>query len=84
MPEWGSLDILEACGASDPGSNPGPGIFLHSAGARLQNPLEFKGAVNSGIFNAPEKVIDNLLLYLQPLEASYLFKYILVEVDHTL
>lgn len=27
MPEWGNLDILEACGASDPGSNPGPGIM---------------------------------------------------------
>ena len=25
MPEWGNLDILKACGASDPGSNPGSG-----------------------------------------------------------
>gem|GEM_PF-5008012 len=26
MPEWGNLDILKACGASDPGSNPGSGV----------------------------------------------------------
>ncbi len=25
-PAWGSLDILEACGASDSGSNPGAGV----------------------------------------------------------
>ena len=25
-PEWGNLDILEACGASDSGSNPGSGV----------------------------------------------------------
>src|SRR3989442_8107675 len=25
-PEWGSLDILEACGASDLGSNPSSGV----------------------------------------------------------
>ena len=28
MPEWGNLDILEACGASDSGSNPGSGAML--------------------------------------------------------
>ena len=27
-PEWGSLDILEACGASDLGSNPSSGVRL--------------------------------------------------------
>ncbi|EQB65775.1 MAG: hypothetical protein AMDU2_EPLC00008G0007 [Thermoplasmatales archaeon E-plasma] len=27
MSEWGNLDILEACGAFDPGSNPGSGVF---------------------------------------------------------
>ena len=26
MPVWGSLDILEACGASDSGSNPDAGV----------------------------------------------------------
>ena len=26
-PEWGNLDILEACGASDSGSNPGSGAL---------------------------------------------------------
>lgn len=25
-PAWGSLDILEACGASDSGSNPDAGV----------------------------------------------------------
>ena len=29
MPEWGSLDILEACGASDLGSNPSSGASIH-------------------------------------------------------
>lgn len=28
MPAWGSLDILEACGASDSGSNPDAGISI--------------------------------------------------------
>ena len=28
MPEWGNLDILAACGASDPGSNPGSGVII--------------------------------------------------------
>ncbi len=37
MPEWGSLDILEACGVSDPGSNPGSGTGApeQSEGAHL-------------------------------------------------
>gem|GEM_PF-5036681 len=25
MPAWGSMDILKACGALNPGSNPGAG-----------------------------------------------------------
>ncbi len=29
-PEWGSLDILEACGASDLGSNPSSGACAFS------------------------------------------------------
>ncbi len=29
-PEWGSLDILEACGASDLGSNPSSGASFSS------------------------------------------------------
>ena len=29
MPEWGSLDILEACGASDLGSNPSSGACAY-------------------------------------------------------
>ena len=29
-PEWGNLDILEACGASDSGSNPGSGACINS------------------------------------------------------
>lgn len=29
MPEWGNLDILEACGASDSGSNPGSGVHRY-------------------------------------------------------
>ena len=28
MSEWGNLDILEACGAFDPGSNPGSGVYI--------------------------------------------------------
>jgi hypothetical protein len=28
MPVWGSLDILEACGASDSGSNPDAGVYI--------------------------------------------------------
>ena len=28
-PAWGSLDILEACGASDSGSNPDAGVLLN-------------------------------------------------------
>ena len=28
MSEWGNLDILEACGAFDPGSNPGSGVII--------------------------------------------------------
>ena len=28
MLEWGNLDILKACGASDPGSNPGSGDYI--------------------------------------------------------
>ena len=28
VPEWGNMDILEACGASDPGSNPGSGVRI--------------------------------------------------------
>ena len=27
LPVWGSLDILEACGASDSGSNPDAGVI---------------------------------------------------------
>jgi hypothetical protein len=27
-PAWGSLDILEACGASDSGSNPDAGVLF--------------------------------------------------------
>lgn len=28
LPEWGNLDILGACGASDSGSNPGSGVLI--------------------------------------------------------
>ena len=28
QPEWGNLDILGACGASDSGSNPGSGVKI--------------------------------------------------------
>ena len=28
LPEWGNLDILGACGASDSGSNPGSGVII--------------------------------------------------------
>ena len=30
QPEWGNLDILGACGASDSGSNPGSGVIQFS------------------------------------------------------
>jgi hypothetical protein len=30
LPVWGSLDILEACGASDLGSNPSAGVIVAS------------------------------------------------------
>ena len=38
MPEWGNLDILKACGASDPGSNPGSGVIINS----LTSPLLYR------------------------------------------
>ena len=30
QPEWGNLDILGACGASDSGSNPGSGVIINN------------------------------------------------------
>jgi hypothetical protein len=51
MPEWGNLDILKACGASDPGSNPGSGVGVFQVFA-LRNRSEilpFLGSTNGNI-----------------------------------
>ena len=55
LPEWGNLDILEACGASDSGSNPGSGVStkvqileLRTAIGLRRNSYEFNLGYLSG------------------------------------
>ncbi len=41
LPEWGNLDILGACGASDSGSNPGSGVLIKRYSQSRDNPVFF-------------------------------------------
>jgi hypothetical protein len=84
MPVWGSLDILEACGASDSGSNPDAGVrdkltilclFIHKIFRRNLNTIS-QDIGDSMVYSRVSESLLFFLLFEEPLISVVFIEYI--------